>query len=97
MGTAVGQVGIRVDALELNVAASMGGMVHGPQRDHCLEVVVGARATLIHRGAHRARLFLDTADTDADDQSTTTQDVDTGKLFGQQQRIVLRQEQDAGR
>ena len=71
-------------------------LVVAPQRAHRLDVVVVAATAIGERHAERIELLTQPTDADAEDHPAAAQRVDRRDLLGGDQRVALRQDQDAG-
>jgi hypothetical protein len=68
-----------------------------PQGPHGRDVFGSARGAPLERHTQRVEFLTRPADADAEREPTTAQGVQRRRLFGDQHRIVLRQQQHAGR
>ena len=72
------------------------GMRAGPERAHRGHVLVGARTTPLPRNAERLELLTHPADAEAEHDPALGQTVECRQLLGQNERVSLRHDQDAG-
>jgi hypothetical protein len=86
---------VGIDTVETDLVARVVRVFLSPDGDHRLDVLVGAPSALRHWRAKGLRLFWYRADADANDESPTREHIDAGELLGEEQRVVLRQEQHA--
>ena len=92
-----GRLGIDAHSLEPDELAVEAGDVAGPHPPHRTDVLVRARATPRERNAQRGELLGRPADADAEREPARRQDIQGCRLLGHDERVVLGQQQDAGR
>src|SRR6516225_5278130 len=69
----------------------------GPQRLHDLHLLLRAPPTVVEILVEPGKLDLVPADPDAEPEAAAAQHVETGRLFGDEDGLALRQDQDTGR
>ncbi len=71
--------------------------VFGPQGAHHTDVLVGSLSACAEVAADGFGFLADPPDTDAQLEASAAEPIEGGELFGQDQRVALRQDQYAGR
>ena len=74
-----------------------GGLILAPEGTHGTDRVVGATTPLGEGDADGVELLLEPADADAESHATAGEHVEGGQLLGQDHRVPLGHDQDAGR
>ena len=91
------RLGMGLDVLEGHEAPAVGGPLLAPDRPHRGQVFVGHRAPRLERNAERPELGLEVSDAHAENQAAAGEDVERRELLGQDQRVALRDDDDARR
>jgi hypothetical protein len=85
-----------LDVLERHEAPAIGRPLLTPDRAHRGQVLVGHRAPRLEWNPERPELGLEVSDAHAEDQAAAREDVERRELLGQDQRVALGQDDDAG-
>src|SRR5262249_58630645 len=89
----LGEAADAVDAPELAVE---GGDVLAPQASHQRDVLAGAVGAARERDAEGGELLAQPADANAEHEAAVGQAIEAGDLLREDERVVLRNEADAG-